>query len=149
MQKSQRILTALILFGACLKGSSQPALVLDSTFKPVVTSSGFVSGVWAQRDGKILVAGGFSTVNSIPTPQSDFARLNRDGTLDRQFIPPAINMVMVTGPNGFARLNIDGTVDTEFGARTGGWTKFGYAEAVSMQRDGFIIVAGHLARSDG
>lgn len=56
----------------------------DSTFSGVTSINGGVSDITIQSDGKILLAGGFTTLNG----QSRFrrlARLNSDGTTDTSF----------------------------------------------------------------
>ena len=54
---------------------------LDGSFEPVNVGSVAVVGV--QSDGKLVIVGGFSSVND--TPEFCLARLNPDGTLDASF----------------------------------------------------------------
>lgn len=56
---------------------------VDTSFSPKVDSP--IYSMVRQSDGKVLIGGYFSTVNS--TSQSYFARLNADGTLDTSFAP--------------------------------------------------------------
>jgi uncharacterized delta-60 repeat protein len=63
---------------------------LDTSFSsPVFTISSFRSEIFSialQADGKILLAGRFSTVNGVATPT--IVRLNQDGTVDTTFVTP-------------------------------------------------------------
>ena len=54
----------------------------DGTFAPV-SVNGTVEDIKLDSDGKVLLAGSFSTLNSFSKPR--FARLNADGTLDASF----------------------------------------------------------------
>lgn len=59
---------------------------VDSTFN---TGTGFnrtISDKVVQPDGKVLVSGGFSTVNGVP--RSGLVRLNLNGSVDTSFLPP-------------------------------------------------------------
>jgi uncharacterized delta-60 repeat protein len=99
------------------------------------TTTGSVYKMFLQADGKILIGGSFSQVNSVN--RGNFARLNADGTVDTSFNPPggangavyeiasqANGKVVVggafTGTNFdtnhkyLARLNADGTLDNTF-----------------------------------
>jgi uncharacterized delta-60 repeat protein len=66
---------------------------LDTTFvSPAFTVYNFRSVVFAiavQPDGKILIAGRFSTVGGVPSPT--VARLNADGSVDTTFVSPFLN----------------------------------------------------------
>lgn len=56
-------------------------LVFDSSFTP--TLNGSVNFIEIQSDGKILIAGEFTTVNGVT--RKNLARLNPDGSLDTSF----------------------------------------------------------------
>ena len=61
---------------------------LDETFDTRLTRSFSSDGVYdlfLQDDGKVIIGGAFSSVNSIA--KNNFARLNSDGTLDESFNP--------------------------------------------------------------
>ena len=97
---------------------------------------GEVEAVTVQSDGKVLIGGFFSSVNS--TPRSGIARLNPDGSLDNSFLNgmagPDLHVVyaLALKPDGkviiggafntvngvsryrIARLNTDGSVDPFF-----------------------------------
>ncbi|HEV8543272.1 MAG TPA: hypothetical protein VGR78_12830 [Verrucomicrobiae bacterium] len=117
--KSQRYLARL-----------QPDGTLDEQFKPVI--DGIISGMYTnvaaievQPDGRILVAGNFSSVNGQRRP--GVARLFSDGTLDDSFNPdtnsvPPVSWGLLPQPDGkiivygwdLRRLNPDGTPDADF-----------------------------------
>jgi uncharacterized delta-60 repeat protein len=131
-----RFLVSLIcLFFLSLTIFSQK-LVYDASFAPVLNGS--VSHMEILNDGKILIAGGFSSVNGVT--RYKIARLNADGSLDEsfnansaisvtEFFSPVINSVQIL-PDGkillsgflaqlsglynttVLRLNADGTRDT-------------------------------------
>ena len=136
---------------------------LDTTFNPVITASAGSAEVYKTLtlpDGKILVAGGFSTVNGVS--RNGIAKLNPDGTLDTTFDPgTGANSSFVegfavqpdgkiviggtftsfngTGSNRIARLNSNGTLDTSFAIGTGFNSS---VWAVFTQPDGKIWVGG-------
>ncbi len=112
----------------------------DATFNPgtgaddFVTSIAIYSNTGSQNDGKIVVGGGFTSMNNIQ--RNGIARLNTDGSLDASFNPgtgangvvrsvavQADGKVVIAGEftqvNGVARINVarlnaDGSVDTSF-----------------------------------
>lgn len=60
---------------------------LDNAFVPTITASSgtsVVNAVTVQSDGKILIGGSFTQVNSVM--RNNLARLNADGTLDQTFL---------------------------------------------------------------
>ncbi len=115
---------------------------LDEGFDP--NANGNVSRMIVQADGKVLIGGGFTTLQpngaASPTTRNRIARLHADGMLDMGFDPNANNTVsslalqadgkvLLGGsfttlqPNGeasattrnrIARLNADGTLDLGF-----------------------------------
>jgi uncharacterized delta-60 repeat protein len=83
--------TSLAILLAALPNSfGQTPLVLDPTFHPVTTprEQGFRSVFQAvvQDDGRILIGGTFTHVNSVA--RDNLARLNPDGSVDLSFVPP-------------------------------------------------------------
>ncbi len=119
---------------------------LDATFDPNV-GGGFtpeVNAVLVQPDGRVLVGGGFTTVQpngaATATTRNRIARFHADGSLDTGFNPNANSFVLSLAvqadgriligggftslqPNGasaatvrhrIARLNVDGTLDASF-----------------------------------
>ena len=134
------------------------------TFQPTVDAfdlavNGNVYALAPQPDGKVLLGGGFTVVNS--QSRSNLARLNADGTLDTTFKPPVggyysvINSLVVQ-PDGrilvagsfsslcgqprtnIARLNPDGTLDASFNPRAGGSCVY----CMALQADGKILLGG-------
>jgi uncharacterized delta-60 repeat protein/uncharacterized repeat protein (TIGR01451 family) len=107
---------------------------LDTTFDPGSGANGIVYSVAVQQDGKILLAGDFTTVRD--TSRIGICRLNSNGSLDATFDPNsgADDSVysMTLQPDGkiivgglfkhynqtrrvgIARLYTDGTLDTTF-----------------------------------
>ena len=125
---------------------------------------GASSTVWTmalQPDGRILIGGDFTTVNS--QSRSHVARLNTDGSLDGTFIPTnaitsTVNAlalqsdgkVLIGGtfiiseyPKAnrpyVARLNADGTIDESFSSSL---ALSGPVLALAVQPDGKILVGG-------
>jgi uncharacterized delta-60 repeat protein len=127
-----------------------------------------------QPDGKIIVAGFFSSYNG--QTANKITRLNADGTLDTAF-----NTNIGSGPSGgsggnidvinlqsdgkiivggrftsfngtatqyMARLNGDGTVDTAFATNLGsGFSSYVYA--LGIQSDDKIVAGGRFSSTDG
>ena len=131
----------------------------------------FVSSATVQEDGKILIQGGFTSVDG--TQRIGFARLNADGSLDLGFDPGAARYgsaslalqddgkILVSGGyisaddtqhNGLLRLNTDGSVDAGFNPDISFDPGTGnYSEGVSsaaLQADGkILVVEGYLDES--
>ena len=135
---------------------------LDASFNPSLAGgSSAVYGLALQSDGKIVVAGRFTSVNGTPT--TNIARLNTNGSLDTTFQPvsvtgqfPAFYAVAVDGQgralaagdfssvNGvthtnLVRLNADGTLDATFSPAAG---TDAYVLSIAVQSDGKILVGG-------
>ena len=131
---------------------------LDTSFDPNANNA--VESIALQPDGKILIAGGFTTIgHSIDaTPRNRLARLNSDGTLDTSFIDPNVSdsvYSIVPQPDGkiliggrfttvggttrnrIARLNSDGTLDTSFNLNPGSSVR-----SIALQPDGKILIGG-------
>jgi uncharacterized delta-60 repeat protein len=111
---------------------------LDSSFTPIITpvDNSSVKTIAVQTDGKIIIGGSFTAVNSVS--RNNLARFNTDGTLDTTFNPsiggsvysliaqPNGKIVVAggfSGVNGFnrsnlVRLNTDGSLDSSFNAGT-------------------------------
>ncbi len=123
----------------------------------------FVTAI--QPDGKILIAGEFSSVNG--TSRSKIARLNTDGTVDAAFTSAGVNAIIysmavqtdgkiviggtfttVTGQskNRIARLNADGTLDAAFNNGTGADAT---VRAISLQPDGKMVIGGNFTLYNG
>jgi uncharacterized delta-60 repeat protein len=140
----------------------------DSGFSTANTAGGFGNlAVALQADGKILVAGSFSSING--TPRSNIARLNADGTVDGAFVPQAMSSQSWVGcigvqPDGkivvggnfgsigstpcgrIARLNVDGSVDSTFQPGLGA---SGTIHALQILGDGRISIVGEFGGFNG
>jgi uncharacterized delta-60 repeat protein len=131
---------------------------------------GTVSSITLQSDGKILVGGGFTTLNGIT--RNRLVRLNSDGTEDTAFYTnlgtgfnsTAFRMaiqsdgkILVGGffttlngvtRNRLVRLNSDGTEDTAFYTNLG--TGFnGGLRSIAIQSDGKILAGGDFTTLNG
>jgi uncharacterized delta-60 repeat protein len=135
---------------------------LDSSFQlPTFANNAFVLALALQADGKILVGGGFETING--ATRRNFARLNSDGSLDSLVVSfgggrPNAFVVFPDGSfiaggifsevNGvttirhIARLNADGSLDQQFSTNHGG--TFGQVRSVTAI-GGNIYVGSNLS----
>jgi len=133
---------------------------VDYTFMSGGSINGPVLSIAVTPDGRILVAGAFSTVHR--ASRGGIARLTADGATDQTFASDAptsgvFSSVAVqndgkillggyfTTVNGvdrasIARLNVDGTVDTDFQNRLGGANSS--VNAIAIQGDGKALIAG-------
>jgi uncharacterized delta-60 repeat protein len=144
---------------------------LDADFDP--GAGDFYSGVAAiavQSDGKILVGGGFSTLDGQSV--TNIGRLDRDGMLDPGFNSRADSGVVslalqadgkiVVGGDFtnlagatrtlIGRLNGDGTVDPTFNpaASGGSYSYMGpYVSSMALQADGNILLGGRFTTLAG
>ncbi|ACB74442.1 putative Ig domain-containing protein [Opitutus terrae] len=146
-----------------------PDGTIDSTFTPVTTtgtassgtSTGTIYVIRPLADGKILIGGSFSAINT--TSRNFLARLNADGQLDTSFVVSPDNEVYsllmqsdgklvvggnfssitasgastAAGRNGIARLNVDGTLDTGFYPNPNG-----QVQVILPVADGKLLIAG-------
>lgn len=143
---------------------------LDTSFMDQLSGvNGTVRAVAVQSDGKVLIAGDFSTVNGVG--RTRLARLNDDGTLDASFLDgmagvqgtaPVMVYCMVVEAGGriliggdfgsvngisrkrVARLNTDGSLDTEYLSGSPGAN--GQVRAIVSRADGSAIIAGAFTR---
>lgn len=135
----------------------------DTTFNIGTGANNIINSVVIQNDGKILIAGSFTTFNGIN--KNRVARLNTDGSLDLAFNVGAgpnvgVNSIEIqtdgkiiiggnfTSYNGvarnyIARLNMDGTIDNSFNPGTGA---NGNIYNVKIQSDGKILCAGAFSQ---
>lgn len=125
----------------------------DNDFNTQHVIDGRIDRICVQDDGKYLVAGFFSIVNT-PITSIYLARLNSDGTLDTTFTPllnfnlTNTRMVMalqtdgkiILGGNQLSRLLPDGSQDTSFNTNTQGLTCS--IKSIAVQNDGKILVGG-------
>lgn len=137
---------------------------LDQTFDTGIGPDSGARIIKIQPDGKILIAGLFSSYNGIS--QTWFARVNTDGSLDTSFLPQlngTVNAIELqadgkiligggfTNINGtsrrrIARLNSDGSLDTTFDPGTGAESDI---TAIAVQADGKILVGGSFIFFNG
>ena len=139
---------------------------LDASFSYPSSSMGAndtVRAVAVQTDGRILVGGYFTNLNSVQ--YNRIARLNQDGSLDSLFNPGSgadspvyalgetfvngLRKIVVGGAfaslngvdcNYIGQLNDDGTPDTTF--NLGGLGANGTVYALAVQTDGKIVIGG-------
>jgi uncharacterized delta-60 repeat protein len=119
--------------------------------------NGAVGSVALQTDGKIVIGGGFSSINS--TLIYNLARLSPDGLLDSGFNSGSTGGRFVSGlaiqsdgkvlvrrdfADSVTRLQSDGTIDSQFSVSVDGWV-----EAVALQNDGRILIAGVFQHVNG
>lgn len=126
--------------------------------------------VAVQPDGKILIAGNFTSVGA--SPRSRIARLNADGTLDSGFGDVGVDTLEVraialqpdgkiiiggdftavgsTAMSGVARLNADGTLDTSFAnPRITLTSSLPVVNALALRADGKIVIGGQFSHVGG
>jgi len=140
-----------------------PDGTLDTSFLNGLSgASDSVNSIAVQNDGKVLIAGAFTTVNGVNRAQ--IARLNINGTLDNGFqdgVAGARGYIysvalqndgkVLLGGYGInrnysycARLNTDGTLDTTFRANVGG-----EVSSVTVQSDQKILIGGTFSSIEG
>lgn len=132
---------------------------VDGSFAPTFNAGAYINAVAIQPDGKIIIAGSFTTVNG--TARTRVARLNASGSLDMSFNanvdqPPLVMALQADGKiliGGYfenvggvthaalARLNIDGNVDSTFNPVIGGVPIHEVYE-ITIDRNGGILVGG-------
>lgn len=141
---------------------------LDHSFDPGGGASGTVFKIALQADGKIFIAGYFDYYNG--NGVRDIARLNADGSYDPGFntdswvdypnqieniviqpdgkviISGAFSSIDGNARNNIARLNADGSLDHEFNPGIGADNR---VSALTVQKNGRLIVAGHFVAFDG
>lgn len=122
-------------------------------------TNGSISAQAILSDGKILIAGSFTTCNGVT--RNRIARLNSDGSLDTSFDPGIGANALIyalavqsdgkivigggftsyngTTRNRIARLNADGSLDTGFSPGTAANTS---VYTLAIQSDGKILIGG-------
>ncbi|MEQ1748926.1 MAG: choice-of-anchor D domain-containing protein [Prosthecobacter sp.] len=128
---------------------------LDSLTANVLGNWVYATAV--QPDGKIIIAGLFSSVLGVP--RNNIARFNADGTLDTGFDPNVNGQVFSvvlqtdgkillggdfinvegTTRNHIARVNADGTLDMGFNPNADGTVS-----SLAVQTDGKILLGGNF-----
>mgnify|MGYP002700352293 CR=1 FL=1 len=138
---------------------------LDTGFNIGTGANATVKKMAIQPDGKIIVAGAFTTFNNVS--KNRIVRLNTDGTIDASFTglvnDGQVNAIVVqsdgkiliggtfggvnnTGRNRIARLNSDGSLDNAF-SYAGGIN--GIVYDIKLQSDGRILVGGNFNSYNG
>ncbi len=135
---------------------------LDTTFNPGAGANGTVWAMAQQPDGRVVIAGDFTTYNN--NSARYVARLNTDGTLDPTFnagtnLNAAVYAVAVDGntniilggtftsaggpggQNRIVRLTPSGTLDPSFNTVTG---PNAAVRALAIQPDGRILAGGEF-----
>ena len=134
---------------------------VDSSFDTSNGANNPVRTVGVQSDGKVVIGGEFTLIDS--TPITGTARLNTNGSIDSAFAPTIVggtlivyslavqpdNMVIMGGNfisvngqvrNNIARLDADGSVDSSFGTPTSGTNDTVWS--VALQSDGKALIGG-------
>jgi uncharacterized delta-60 repeat protein len=141
---------------------------LDSNFNAgyIYANSGTLNCIRMQPDGKLLVGGDFTYINTHPC--IGLCRLNGDGSLDTNFNANANNIVsaLALQPDGrivvegiftsiggqpqtnLARLNTDGSIDSSFHPATLGTIGAPWG-VLLVQPNGEILVGGVFDRVNG
>ncbi|MFH2102560.1 MAG: sortase [Chloroflexota bacterium] len=152
---------------------------LDTTFNYGAGTLGTDNTVWTtaiQPDGRILIGGAFTTYNGDAQAPDRILRLNPDGSIDTTFnygagtrgassIVYAIRIqpdgrILIGGaftsyngntqaPDRILRLNAIGTLDTTFNYGAGTRGTDNIVQALAIQPDGRILVAGQFLAYDG
>jgi uncharacterized delta-60 repeat protein len=139
---------------------------LDAGFNPGTGANATIYTTTIQRDGKIIIGGGFTSYNETASPF--IARLNTNGTLDAGFNPGigANSSVYTTSlqrdgkiiiggqftsyngtaGNYIARLNTNGSLDAGFNPGTGANSSI---YTTLIQSDGKIIIGGEFTSYNG
>lgn len=137
-------------------------------------ANNYVMTTARQPDGKILIAGGFTSLqpngSTTPVTRNRIARINADGSLDTGFDPNANNIVYAVAlkpdgslfiggtftqlqPNGapspinrarLARLNPDGSLDTSFQLQPNQSVVY----SLDLQADGKLLISGDFEQID-
>lgn len=140
---------------------------IDNTFNFGTGANMHVRSVSILPDGKILIAGSFTTINGFDAPR--IARLNPDGTFDNSFNPGigANNIIYSsrvqsdgkiiiggsfteyngrTAINRIARLNADGSLDDSF--QVGSGTN-NYVFSINVLPDDKVLISGPFGYFNG
>lgn len=139
---------------------------LDYTFNPGTGANNNLQSIAFQKDGKIIIAGGFTTYNG--NGSNYIARLNMDGSSDTAFNPgtgtdnwiysttvQSDGKILISGlftnfngvaRNRIARLNNSGTLDATFNPGSGANDR---VFSTTVQSDGKILLVGRFNAFNG
>lgn len=127
-----------------------PDGTVDTSFDPGSGPDNYVSFVWGQPDGKVVISGSFSRVRDYA--RDKIARFNPDGTLDSVFPQPGWQIsacmaqpdgkLFVRGGNAVLRLSSDWSPDPTFRALS--LLRGGSPDSPSwgLQADGKLLLVG-------
>jgi uncharacterized delta-60 repeat protein len=140
---------------------------LDTTFDPGTGADGEITAAVLQPDGRIVVAGLFTSFNGFP--HNRVCRLNANGSVDQNFglgnginnaalalalqsdgriiVGGQFSQVDLTLRNNLARLNTNGSVDLSFDPGPNGPS--GDVNAIVIQPDGRIVIGGTFIGYNG
>ncbi len=138
----------------------------DPTFNPPGGADNFISSILLEPAGKILVGGGFTSLNGVG--RKGIGLLNGDGTLDPSFNPglgvdgivwalalQTNGMAVIGGDftsvngtncNYIARLGANGLLDSTFNTSTG---PNGPVLSMALQPDGRVVIGGEFTSVGG
>jgi uncharacterized delta-60 repeat protein len=139
---------------------------LDATFNPGTGADGEITAAVLQPDGRIVVAGRFTSFNGFT--HNRVCRLNADGSVDQSFglgngidnaalalalqsdgriiVGGQFSQVDLTQRFNLARLNTNGSVDLSFDPVNG---PNGDVNAIVIQPDGRIVIGGTFIGYNG
>ncbi len=139
---------------------------LDTSFDPGTGADAEITAAVLQPDGRIVVAGGFTSFNGIT--HNRVCRLNANGSVDQSFglgaginnsvlalalqsdgrilVGGQFSQVDLTLRFNLARLNTNGSVDLTFNPGNG---PLGDVNAIVIQPNGAIIIGGNFTSYDG
>jgi uncharacterized delta-60 repeat protein/uncharacterized repeat protein (TIGR01451 family) len=139
---------------------------LDNSFNIGTGVDNSVSSIAIQPDGKIIIAGSFTSFNGVSINR--LARLNEDGSLDNSFnigtgVSANVNSIAIQAngkiiivgwfdifngitKNHVARINADGSLDNTFNIGTGADTT---VTSIAIQADGKIVLGGWFSSFNG
>src|SRR5437870_3498616 len=139
---------------------------LDTGFDPGTGADGEITAAVLQSDGRIIVAGRFTSFNGFT--HKGICRLNANGSVDQTFglgngidnaalalalqtdgriiVGGQFSHVDVTQRINLARLNTDGSVDLSFDPGSG---PNGDVNAIVIQSDGAIVIGGTFIGYNG
>jgi uncharacterized delta-60 repeat protein len=132
----------------CFHAHAAPGDV-DLSFDPGSGVNGTVNAMALQPDGKIIIAGEFTTVKGLV--RTNLARLNADGSGDSSFTAATYSGVtaLVLQPDGkvliangsLARLHSDGSRDTNFNPNLCFESSCAEVYSIALQSDGKVLAA--------
>ncbi|PYL84674.1 MAG: hypothetical protein DMF23_05515 [Verrucomicrobia bacterium] len=139
---------------------------LDTSFDPGTGADGEIIAAVLQSDGRIIVAGRFTSFNGFT--HNGICRLNADGSVDQTFglgnginnaalalalqsdgriiVGGQFSQIDLTQRFNLARLNNDGSVDLSFDPGNG---PNGDVNAIIIQPDGRIVIGGTFIGYNG